>query len=148
MLGEDFANWALRLSLGFSEDSLLAATPGTWRNFYPQEFNTVTEERLNRIETLLISLTETVNQRFETTERRFNNIESRLKTLELDMEPDGRISEAFERIVTDIDSLSEESSTKFNQINRRLDRLEHGQNQIKASLATILERLTGWSADQ
>ncbi len=108
----------------------------------------MTEERLNRIETLLISLTETVNQRFETTERRFNNIESRLKTLELDMEPDGRISEAFERIVTDIDSLSEESSTKFNQINRRLDRLEHGQNQIKASLATILERLTGWSADQ
>jgi predicted nucleic acid-binding Zn-ribbon protein len=107
----------------------------------------VTEERLNRIETLLISLTETVNQRFETTERRFNNIESRIKTLELDMEPDGRISEAFERIVQDIDSLSEDSSTKFNQINRRLDRLEHGQNQIKASLATILERLTGWSAD-
>jgi chromosome segregation ATPase len=108
----------------------------------------VSEEKLNRLETLLVSLTDTVNQRFETTERRFNNIDTRIKTLELDMEPDGRISEAFDRIVEDIDGLAEESRTKFNQINKRLDRLEHGQNQIKASLATILERLTGWSAEE
>ena len=83
----------------------------------------MTEERLNRIE------------------QKLTEIEQRVKTLELDMEPEGRISSGFEYLSNDLDSFREETR-------KRLERLEHGQNQIKASLATTLERLTGWSADQ
>jgi hypothetical protein len=79
----------------------------------------VSEERLNRIEQQLI------------------DIDQRLKTLELDMEPDGRISEGFEYLSNDIDSFREETR-------HRLDRLEHGQNRMIASLDSILKRLTGY----
>jgi len=100
----------------------------------------VSEEKLNRLETLIISLTETVAQNTRATEKRFDYLNTRIKTLELDMEPEGRISEAFEYLSNDLDSFRDETR-------KRLDRLEHGQNQIKASLSTILERLTGWSAE-
>lgn len=79
----------------------------------------MSEERLNRIEQQLI------------------DIDQRLKTLELDMEPDGRISEGFEYLSNDIDSFREETR-------HRLDRLEHGQNRMIASLDSILKRLTGY----
>jgi chaperonin cofactor prefoldin len=54
-------------------------------------------------------------------EERLNNIETLL-----------RISEAFERLTTDIEA-----------IEKRLDRLEHGQNRIQASLDVILRHITG-----
>jgi hypothetical protein len=82
----------------------------------------MSEERLNRIEQQLVG------------------IEQRLKTLELDMEPDGRISEGFEYLSNDIDSFREETR-------KRLDRLEHGQNRMIASLDSILKRLTGYGQD-
>lgn len=82
----------------------------------------MSEERLNRIEQQLI------------------DIDQRLKTLELDMEPDGRISEGFEYLSNDIDSFREETR-------KRLDRLEHGQNRMIASLDSILKRLTGYGQD-
>lgn len=96
----------------------------------------MSEERLNRIETLLVTLSDTINQKFKVYDSRFNNIEVRLKTIELDVEPDGRISEAFGRLSDEIDSFKEET-------NKRLDRLEHGQNQITASLDVILRHITG-----
>jgi hypothetical protein len=82
----------------------------------------VSEERLNRIEQQLVS------------------IEQRLKTLELDMEPDGRISEGFEYLSNDIDSFRDETR-------KRLDRLEHGQNRMISSLDSILKRLTGYGQE-
>jgi predicted nucleic acid-binding Zn-ribbon protein len=108
----------------------------------------VSEEKLNRLETLILSLTETVAQNIRATEKRFDYLNTRIKTLELDMEPEGRISEGFEYLSNDLDSFRDEVNNKLNQVNKRLDRLEHGQNQIKASLGTIMERLTGWSPDE
>ncbi|ACK65084.1 hypothetical protein PCC8801_1008 [Rippkaea orientalis PCC 8801] len=66
-------------------------------------------------------------------EYRFNQLETRVKTIELDVEPGVRISEAFDRLSDDID-----------KIEKRLDRLEHGQNQIKATLDVILRHITGY----
>lgn len=89
----------------------------------------MTEERLNRIE------------------QRLTEIEQRLKTMELDLEPEGRISEGFEYLSNEIDSFREEVNHKFSQVYKRLERLEHGQNRIQASLSVIIERLTGWRQD-
>ena len=66
-------------------------------------------------------------------EYRFDQLETRVKTIELDVEPDGIISKAFDRLSDDIDN-----------VEKRLDRLEHGQNQIKASLDVILRHITGY----
>ncbi|MDY6781433.1 MAG: hypothetical protein SW833_02580 [Cyanobacteriota bacterium] len=78
----------------------------------------MTEERLNRIE------------------GRLTELEQKFKTLELDIQPEGRIAEGFEYLSNDIDSLRHETR-------KRLDRLEHGQNRIQASLDAILRHLTG-----
>ena len=84
----------------------------------------MSEERLNRIEAKL------------------NNLEERLRTLELDVEPDGRISESFQAISPKIDSLRLEMSDRFTQINKRLDRLEQFRQDTRETLALILRRLS------
>ena len=76
-------------------------------------------------------------ERLSSIERRLTELEQQLKTLELDIEPEGRISEGFEYLGNDLDSFR-------NETRKRLDRLEHGQNQIKASLGIILRHLTGY----
>ncbi|MCU0532425.1 MAG: hypothetical protein MUD14_00740 [Hydrococcus sp. Prado102] len=50
------------------------------------------------------------------------------------------IIEGFEYLSNDIDSFREETR-------KRLDRLEHGQNRMIASLDSILKRLTGYGQD-
>ncbi len=50
--------------------------------------------------------------------------------------PEGRMSEGFKYLSNDLDSFRDETR-------KRLTRLEHGQNQIKASLDVILRHLTG-----
>ncbi len=96
----------------------------------------MTEERLSRIEELIVTLSGNMICFRQTVEHRFDYLEARIKTIELDVEPDGRISEGFERLSQDIDS-----------IEKRLDRIEHGQNQIKASLDVILRHITGYGQD-
>ncbi len=96
----------------------------------------MTEERLSHIEELIVTLSGNMISFRQTIEYRFDYLEARIKTIELDVEPDGRISEGFERLSQDIDS-----------IEKRLDRIEHGQNQIKASLDVILRHITGYGQD-
>ncbi len=78
----------------------------------------MSEERLTQIEQTLILL------------------EQPLKTLEMDIEPEGRISEGFEYLANDIESFREETR-------KRLAKLEHGQSQIKATLDIIMRHVTG-----
>jgi hypothetical protein len=96
----------------------------------------MTEERLSRIEELIVALSDNMINFRQTVEHSFDYVETRMKTIELDVEPDGRISEGFERLSQDIDSLE-----------KRLNRIEHGQNQIKASLDVILRHITGYGQD-
>ncbi|MDJ0660423.1 MAG: hypothetical protein QNJ42_13190 [Crocosphaera sp.] len=96
----------------------------------------MSEERFSRIEELIMALSNNMIEFRRNVEHRFDYLESRIKTIELDVEPDGRISEGFDRLSQDIDSLE-----------KRLDKIEHGQNQIKASLDVILRHITGYGQD-
>ena len=57
-----------------------------------------------------------------------------MNTLNLDLEPDCRISEAFEQIENHLD-----------EQDKKIDHLSHDMNQVKASLNIIIEHLTGVS---
>ena len=72
------------------------------------------------------------------------NAVERIKTLELDLEPEGRITAAFDAMERHIDE-------KFAAINKRFDRLEHQFNRLQAKIEVVLEAITGlgdWPEDE
>lgn len=74
------------------------------------------------------------NKKINQLNRRVSRLERTVNTLNLDLEPDGRISEAFEQIENHLD-----------EQDKRFDKLSHDMNQVKASLNYIVEHLTGIS---
>ncbi|GBF53084.1 hypothetical protein N0824_00934 [Microcystis sp. 0824] len=68
--------------------------------------------------------------------RQLVNAVERIKTLELDLEPEGRITAAFEAMERHIDE-------KFAAIDKRFDRLEHQFNRLQAKIEVVLEAITG-----
>ena len=68
--------------------------------------------------------------------RQLVNAVERIKTLELDLEPEGRITAAFDAMERHIDE-------KFAAINKRFDRLEHQFNRLQAKIEVVLEAITG-----
>ena len=71
------------------------------------------------------------NKRINQHQRLINELRERLKTVEADLEPSGRISEAFELIEQHLD-----------RHDKRFDRLEHKVNQLGSKLDIIIEHLT------
>ena len=71
------------------------------------------------------------NKRINQHQRLINNLRERLQTVELDVEPNGRISEAFEQIEQHLE-----------KHDKRFDRLEHKVNQLGSKLDIIIEHLT------
>lgn len=71
------------------------------------------------------------NKRINQHQRLINNLRERLKTIETDVEPDGRISEAFWQIEQHLESHD-----------KKFDRLEHKVNQLGSKLDIIIEHLT------
>lgn len=74
----------------------------------------------------------------------------RIKTLELDLEPEGRITAAFEAMERHIDekfaAVDEKFAAvdeKFAAIDKRFDRLEHQFNRLQAKIEVVLEAITG-----
>ncbi|NEP13558.1 MAG: hypothetical protein F6K14_25805 [Symploca sp. SIO2C1] len=76
------------------------------------------------------------NKRINEHSRRLINLEQRLKTIELDVEPRGRISSAFEAIEEDLDEIKLRI-TKLEQ------NTEHRFNRLDAKLEVIIEYMTG-----
>jgi chaperonin cofactor prefoldin len=78
------------------------------------------------------------NKRINQHSRQISDLQQRLKTIELDVEPRGRISASFEAIEEDLD-----------EIKLRITRLEqntkHRFNRLDAKLEAILDHLTGVS---
>ena len=76
------------------------------------------------------------NKKINEHSRQISNLQHRLKTIELDVEPRGRISLSFEAIEEDLD-----------EIKSRITRLEHNTehrfNRLDAKLEVIIEHLTG-----
>lgn len=67
----------------------------------------------------------------------------RIKTLELDVEPDGRISQAFTVLESHMDTRFDNIDTRFDRLETRLDRMEHQFNQLQAKLEIVLDAITG-----
>ena len=71
------------------------------------------------------------NKKINQHQRLINNLRERLKTIETDVEPEGRIPEAFEQIEQHLENHD-----------KRFDRLEHKVNQLGSKLDIIIEHLT------
>ncbi|MFM8308060.1 MAG: hypothetical protein ACKN87_13685 [Microcystis aeruginosa] len=67
----------------------------------------------------------------------------RIKTLELDLEPEGRITAAFDAMERHIDEKFAAVDEKFAAIDKRFDRLEHQFNRLQAKIEVVLEAITG-----
>ncbi len=78
------------------------------------------------------------NKRINQHSRKISDLEQRLKTIELDVEPRGRISASFEAIEEDLDEIK-------SRITRLEQNTEHRFNRLDAKLEAILEYLTGIS---
>ncbi|MEL6439466.1 MAG: hypothetical protein AAFQ80_09465 [Cyanobacteria bacterium J06621_8] len=74
------------------------------------------------------------NQKINRLTRKLAAIETRLKTLELDIEPQGRISSAFEAVEEDLDQIKSDI-IKFQQ------NVEHRFNRLDTKLEVIIEHL-------
>lgn len=83
------------------------------------------------------------NKRINQLRRQLANAAERIKTLELDVEPDGRISEGFAAIENHIDKQFEIVNMRFDRIDSRFERLEHQFNRLQAKMEVILEAITG-----
>ena len=76
------------------------------------------------------------NKRINEHSHQLINLEQRLKTIELDVEPRGRISSAFEAIEVDL----EEIKLRITKLEQNT---EHRFNRLDAKLEVIIEYMTG-----
>ena len=76
------------------------------------------------------------NKKINEHSRQISDLQQRLKTIELDVEPRGRISTAFEAIEEDLDEIK-------SRITRLEQNSEHRFNRLDAKLEVIIEHLTG-----
>ncbi len=75
------------------------------------------------------------NKRINQHRRQINELQQRLKTIEMDVEPRGRISVSFEAIEEDLEEIK-------SRISRLEQNTEHRFNRLDAKLEVILEHLT------
>ena len=78
------------------------------------------------------------NKKINEHTRQISDLQQRLKTIELDVEPRGRISTSFEAIEEDLDEIK-------SRITRLEQNTEHRFNRLDAKLEVIIEHLTGIS---
>ena len=75
------------------------------------------------------------NRKINELDRRLTRIERNIKTLNIDLEPDGRVSEAFDHLENSMDK-------QFKEVRKNQDRIRHELSDIKGSMEAILQRLT------
>ncbi len=85
------------------------------------------------------------NKRINQLNRRVTNLERIVKTIDLDLEPGGRISEAFEALDNHLEDVEQRLTTRMEEQDKKMDKLARDMNEVKASLNTILEHITGVS---
>jgi uncharacterized coiled-coil DUF342 family protein len=81
------------------------------------------------------------NKKINELNRRVAKLEAALKTIDLDLEPSGRISNSFDAIEDHL----EQQDKKFDQQDKKFDQLQYDLNQANGKLDAILDRLTGLS---
>lgn len=75
------------------------------------------------------------NKKINELDRRLTRIEEQVKSLNIDLEPDGRVSEAFDHLENSMDR-------QFKEVRKNQDRIRHDLSTLKASMEAILQRLT------
>ncbi|MFM8298498.1 MAG: hypothetical protein ACKN9A_08850, partial [Microcystis aeruginosa] len=60
-----------------------------------------------------------------------------------DLEPEGRITAAFDAMERHIDEKFAAVDEKFAAIDKRFDRLEHQFNRLEAKIEVVIEAITG-----
>jgi chromosome segregation ATPase len=75
------------------------------------------------------------NKKINEHSRQISNLQHRLKTIELDVEPRGRISSSFEAIEEDLDEIK-------SRITRLEQNTEHRFNRLDGKLEVIIDHLT------
>lgn len=83
------------------------------------------------------------NKRINQFRRQLANAVERIKTLKLDVEPEGRISEAFKILEDHMDSKFSQMNSRFDRIETRLERMEHQFNRLQAKMEVMFEAITG-----
>ena len=83
------------------------------------------------------------NKKINQLNRRVTNLERIVKTIDLDLEPDGRISEAFEALDNHLEDVEQRLTARMEEQDKKMDKLVRDMNEFKASLNTILEHITG-----
>ncbi|GAB4244721.1 MAG: hypothetical protein Kow0049_34590 [Stanieria sp.] len=78
------------------------------------------------------------NKRINQHQRLINNLRERLKSVEIDVEPGGRISEAFDTLDNHLDDVEQRLSKRLDEHDKRFDRLEHKVNQLGSKLDIII----------
>jgi prefoldin subunit 5 len=78
------------------------------------------------------------NRQINFLKREVQRLDERLRALELDVEPGGHISEAFDRLSREIDEVKEE----LGKTNKRLDTMSHQMNTLLARQEVMLEMMT------
>ena len=76
------------------------------------------------------------NKKINEHSRKISNLQQRLKTIELDVEPKGRISLSFDAIEEDLEEIK-------SRITRLEQNSEHRFNRLDAKLEVIIDHLTG-----
>lgn len=82
------------------------------------------------------------NKRINQHKRLIDNLRERIQSVELDIEPDGRISNGFDAIEGHLEELESRLTKRLDGHEKRFDRLEHKSNQLAAKLDIIIEHLT------
>lgn len=86
------------------------------------------------------------NKRINELRRQLSIAAEKIKTLELDMEPEGRISEGFTALENHMDENFAQINSRLDrmerQSNSRFDKMQHQFNQLQAKLEVVLEAIT------
>ena len=82
------------------------------------------------------------NRQINFLKREVQRLDEKIRTLELDVEPGGHISEAFDRLSREIDEVKVEFKEELGQTNRRLDTMSHQMNTLLARQEVMLEMMT------
>lgn len=82
------------------------------------------------------------NKKINELDRRLTRVEKEIKTLNIDLEPDGKISEAFDHMENAMDSQFALINENFKQVKKTQDKIRHDIASMKGSMEAILQRLT------
>ena len=94
--------------------------------------------------TIIIAMSEQEqNKRINQHQRLIINLRERLKNVETDVEPEGRIDNAFEAMENHLDDVEQRLSKRLDEHEKKLDRLQHKMTQLGSKLDIIIEHLTG-----